>query len=426
MAATGERKRSLWAVGSAYVATRLFLISNNSPAVHPDTPSYQQTPSFTGHHTRPWVVPLVQYLLTERQVVIVQAILGALAFFALACAIASTLHDSRARTGVMALVLLLGIVPRITYWDAMMLSESIAISMTLLLIAALVWIDRLPAGAVVLIFTLWLFTRDGHLYLGLLLLIGLAWWGVRNQRVAVPIGVAVIVGWGFFAAANNSVIEGYNVSANVAYRIAPNQSEWTWFLDAGMPESLAFATTQPLERHQELTGDPTFLNWSTTVGPSTYLRFLLEHPRFTFGAIPHVFVGGGIAGESLVDHTRARVLQTPGPNFVWPQNASRYTFILVWAAALTACLLWWTRRLDRRWVLPGALIASTVPHAVLAYQASPYEIARHGVILSLVLVVAAWWCIALGADALLARSSDQPEVASADECNDLHELERVG
>ena len=181
-------------------------------------------------------------------------------------------------------MLLLGIVPRITYWDAMMLSESIAISLTLLLIAALVWIDQLPAVAVVLIFMLWLFTRDGHLYLGLLLLTGLAWWGWRNQRVAVPIGVAVIMGWGFFAAANNSVIEGYNVSANVAYRIAPNQGQWSWFFNQGMPESDAFATTQPLERHKELTDDPTFWHWSTTVGPHTYLRFLVEHPRFTFGA----------------------------------------------------------------------------------------------------------------------------------------------
>lgn len=406
MAVLDWRDRSLWAVGTSYVATRLLLVSAVSPAINPDTASYQEPPSFTGQHSRPWVVPLVQYLLTERQVVIAQALLGAFAFVMLACALAGTLHDHRARVAAMAVVLLLGIAPRVTYWDAMMLSESIAVSLTALLIAALVWIDRLRPVVVVTIFALWLFTRDGHLYLGVLLLVGLAWWGWRNRRLTVPIGVLAMLAWGFVAAGNNSTIEGYNVSANVAYRVTPNHGEWAWFLDQGMPDSAAFADAQPFERNSNLTRDPTFWHWSTTVGPHIYLEFLLEHPRYTFAALPHVFTGSGIVGESLVDHTRSRMLETPGPNFVWPQQASRYTFIVTWAACLTACGLWWARRLDRRWLLPGALIASTVPHALLAYHASPYDIARHGVVLSLVLVVASWWCIALGADALLSRSRE--------------------
>jgi hypothetical protein len=51
---------------------------------------------------------------------------------------------------------------------------------------------------------------------------------------------------------------------------------------------------------------------------------------------------------------------------------------------------------------------------LLAYHASPFEIARHGVILSLVLVVAAWWCIGLAADGFLARSSALPGAAGMD------------
>src|SRR5688572_1683252 len=101
MTALDWRNQSLWAVGSSYVATRLLLIANSPPAIHPDTAGYQEPPSFAGHHTRPWVVPLVQYVLTEGQVVVIQALLGAFAFLALACALASTLHDWRARVGVM-------------------------------------------------------------------------------------------------------------------------------------------------------------------------------------------------------------------------------------------------------------------------------------------------------------------------------------
>jgi hypothetical protein len=157
-----------------------------------------------------------------------------------------------------------------------------------------------------------------------------------------------------------------------------------------------------------------------------YLEFLVEHPAFTFGALRHVFVGGGIVGESLVDHTRSRMLATPGVDIVWPQEASRYTLALVGSAGLTACALWRRRRLDRRWLLPAAMIVSSVPHALLAYHASPYDIARHGVILSLVLVVACWWCIALGVDVVIARRSTGTVATSGAAPDGLRELDRVG
>ncbi len=47
------------------------------------------------------------------------------------------------------------------------------------------------------------------------------------------------------------------------------------------------------------------------------------------------------------------------------------------------------------------MAASTVPHALLAFHVSPFEIARKGVILAFVLVVACWWMIALAIDSWL-------------------------
>ncbi len=228
-------------------------------------------------------------------------------------------------------------------------------------------------------------------------------WGWRHQRQVVPVGVAVVLAWGFVAGANDDTIEGYNVAANVAHRISADDAQWLWFEEEGMPESDAFDAANPYGRQAGLIDDPVFWTWSATDGPGTYARFLLGHPLFTFSALHHMLVDGGIVDEALVDHTNSRIVTTPGPDIVWPREASWYTGLLAAAALLGSYLVFLSGRLDRRWLLPGLLAASSIPHAMLAYHASPFEIARHGVILSLVLVVAGWWVIALVADAAVGR-----------------------
>lgn len=70
---------------------------------------------------------------------------------------------------------------------------------------------------------------------------------------------------------------------------------------------------------------------------------------------------------------------------------------------ITACLLvlavlLMEGRLDRRFWLPIALLASTAPHALLVYHAAPIEIARHSTTLMLVLVTSCVWIFALSLD----------------------------
>jgi hypothetical protein len=72
-----------------------------------------------------------------------------------------------------------------------------------------------------------------------------------------------------------------------------------------------------------------------------------------------------------------------------------------------------TRRVDRRWVLPGLLVASTIPHALLVFHGTPLELGRHGAVMSLVLVMSCWWMIALAIDTRL--TAEAPSHGSGDE-----------
>ncbi len=134
----------------------------------------------------------------------------------------------------------------------------------------------------------------------------------------------------------------------------------------------------------------------------------MEHPRWTAVGLERLFIDGGIAPpESLVDHTAYEYTTSPGPNFAWPKEGSAFTIALALAALVGAVVTWRRHRFDRRWVVPAVMAGSTVPHALLAFHVSPFEIARKGVILAFVLVVACWWMIALAFDSWL--SGDDPD-----------------
>ncbi len=397
---------------TAYVLLRVALAARVHVIVpHLDAPSYQVPPSFTGAHSRPWVVPALYSFVDGHAATLVQAALGGLAFVVLALAIGSTIRDQRVRFVVMVIILLMGIAPRTTVWDVTLVSESVALSLTAILIAVLVWIDRLPWGVVATVFTLWVFTRDAHLYLGVLVLIGVGTWVWRRREWTLFVVMALVLAWAGLASRNNDTIEKYNVAINTAWHTSQDADMLRWFELRGMPASNAFASGDFDTRQVELLEDERFMQWAATDGPGLYLRYLATHPGFTFEALVAVFENGDApVPQSLVDNSYSKLGDSPlGPWVVWPSDASMYSGLL--SIAALACL-WFgarRRRLDAGYVLPVALLASTIPHALLAYHATPWELGRHGAVLALVLVVSGWWLVALTVDRAVRTETVEPE-----------------
>jgi hypothetical protein len=381
-----------------------FVVGAQIVTIHPDTPSYQRAPDFFGGDWRPWLYPLINWLLPNVGVVIFQTALSAVAFVALAFAVASTMRTETLRAVAVLVVLLLGASTRNTLWDSYMLTESIAVSLTALVIAALIYWERVPGWAWLTLFACWIFTRDAHLYLGALLLAGcviLAW---HHRRPVALIGMVVVMVWAVLAGQRNHDSEHYAVTVNVAFHAGRDVDKFVWFVDEGMPVSAGFLIPDFNDRFSYMLGDPEFQDWVAREGAATYARYLATHPAFTLGALRSVFVDRGIAVESLVDETYWHLAddEPAGVPWVWPADGNLYTLVLVAASIVGSLLvLLGGGGLDRRWILPAVLMMSTVPHALLAYHGTPWELARHGVVPAFVLVISAVWVIGLASDRAL-------------------------
>lgn len=399
-------RRSHWylvpCVAAAYIATRVAIAVWVGPHAHPDTTGYIDYPvSFTGSSPRPWVASILMRL-GEYPFIAIQAAVSAVGFLVLGAAIAATLRDRRIQIATVILFALLGLSPRVTGWDGMLLTESLALGFTALLVACLIHIGRVPWWVTTIVFTLWLFTRDAHLYLAVMVLAGVVVWAVRARRWILPAALSVSLLWGAFAYSNDDTVEGMNVTINIAWYAGTDVDTFRWFLAHDMPLFNVWSIRDFNERWPALYNEPAFRHWAETDGQRVYAEYLATHPTFVLGAVRYLVETTPREYDTLLDHPHAtfEIARTTGLP-VWPDRGVEYTWLLLAASVLGALLAARAGRLDSRWILPGLLVGSAVPHAILAYHATPSEVARHGLVLAFTLIVAGWWMIALAADVLL-------------------------
>jgi len=401
------RDLKTWAVVAAgYLAVRLALIVGWSPVEVNDSASYERI-SLVGDAPRLWVYPVVR-TLPNGVVMFLQVAISAIAFVVLAAAVASTVTDRRVRVGVAGVVLALGVTPRVTVWDGVMLSESLAISMTALLLAVVVRWRALPGSVIVAAFIGWVFVRDAHAVLGVAVAacLGVLLW--RERRRATAVAVAVVALWGVAATQNDRYVEGFNVTANVAHRIARDPGHLVWFERHGMPsvDTTVTSTPEGLALQGELNSDETFQDWAAGPGATTYARFLATHPGFTLSGLAYLVADDDVIAEAMFDQPFGTYTDPNAQwlSVLWPNEGSIWmTTSAVVGLAGVALLV---GRRDRRWMLPAALIASTIPHALLVYHGAPIEIARHATVMNLVLVVGCVMAISAAVDLLLVGSAD--------------------
>jgi hypothetical protein len=155
----------------AYVGLHLACVAGLRAARYPDTPSYLRDPDFTGGATRLWTVPLFNWILPSDALRVGgQAVLAAASWWILAAVASDLIEDRRVRLGLRGVLLVLGLTHAVVTWNAVILSESLAISLTVLLIAGWLWYGRRPsmqrAGAVLVVTVLWTFARQAHVVAG--------------------------------------------------------------------------------------------------------------------------------------------------------------------------------------------------------------------------------------------------------------------
>jgi hypothetical protein len=427
-------RQPLVALALIYAAVRVLAFLEVDPRGFPDTGVYERVAAapllsegfLAGG--RPPTVPLAYKLLGgEEARVAGQLVLSIACWTWLAAATAAALRTPWLRVAGFAAVLGLSLSHEIQLWDAALLSESIALSLTAALAASWLQLIRRPtAGGVAVMLAvsaLWALSRDPNAYLLIAVAAVLAaslpaLEGRRGLRGMAAAGLVMIAAGSVFSAGAGYPRWLYPVQNLVALRISADPEGLEHFERAGMPVSDRFLE---LSERQRLTGVRPFAHpgelhyspgneaefmpfqlWLAEHGRGAYGGYLLTHP----GA---VLDGVGPALTALADPRVDRYAANVGPaeapvlsglaftGGVWP--------MALWLAVALGLAVAVAARggARREWALPGFMLAAAAPFALFVYHAGAQELDRHMLVPSLLLRLGALLLIMMALDALVAR-----------------------
>jgi hypothetical protein len=420
-----EERRTVGAVLVGAALLRIVAVIGQQAFVYVDSADYEVL-DFSGRARRPWVTPLL-YSLTDSTAIriVLQASIGAACWSFLAVVASSMAEDRRARWAILLSILGLSLTTTVTNWDTAMLSESMALSLTALLLATLLRVaQRRTTAAVVAAvgaWALWIFTRQNHLVLAVLVvatvavLIAVGW---ARRRVVDRVLALLLAGFvlvGLLAASSyrsNTEIIDFNVATVLGARVLPDAGDAAWFHDHGMPAPAdvpAGAAASP----EQLLDDPTFAAWLHEDGVRTYGRFLAVHPWATLTRPLEGFVSDR---APFGDAARADEVLLAGPDsygvgrevipepvedlLFQPGSAGTVVFALVAVVALTV-RRWRDHGPDGRWLVPLVALGLQWPALTAVWHASVAELSRLALPSVVVIRVAIVLQLALLTDAWL-------------------------
>ena len=291
------------------------LSSVSTPRVYanfPDSHTYIPV-SFLGHAVRLWTIPVVYFFGgTSGGRVALQIAIGAACWIVLAVQVGRVLQVRIIRLVAQAVILLISLCAPVLQWNRIILSESLSISLTVLLLAtSLALARRMDVRALsvfLVVVVLWTFTRQVQAFVVFALAIPfivLAWKRSDLRRVALigVLGIAVVGVWGTVTALQTSTVSPGRLAATnpsevqlagiVQFRAVDDHGEITYLHDHGLPYTSTlkspppFTTVgQPVNVTQfadpfaeyRLADDPAFKRWADQKGQSVYLKYLITHP----------------------------------------------------------------------------------------------------------------------------------------------------
>lgn len=403
----------------------LFTVLRIGSAIHgprflQDSPSYLKL-SFLGHEPRLWTVPLLFNLLGGDQArEAFQVVLGTAAWQVLALTLTRSVGNRQIGLVAGAVVLLLGLAPMVTVWDADMLSESITISLTVLMVAGCLELGRrqevgLLVGMVVLV-CLWVFARQENVYVFLVLLpfaMVLAVWRLpRRAGAAVSVALLLVGGWAGYdvEVGQQHAPANFVMLYNAAELTLDRHSMAVFFERRGEPVAAVAAAARmrvpgPLQGAAvaALVDDAAFRAWVRTRFQGAFVSYAMQRP----GQVFLVPLGRLFANVSRAPYhfegSPRRIVPGFVTGLVWSDGDDLDLWVgLALAAALAgACAALRVR--VRHVAVLGALVIATVVMTLLSYDLATEDYGRlfapDGLCLRLLLLLT----IALAADALIVR-----------------------
>ncbi len=359
---------------------------------------------------RPPLMPIVLKLLGGglRLFIVFQCAVAALCWAALAAAAWAVVGGRRGPYVAAGLILAFSLTVPVVLWDQSALSESLAVSLLALTVAAGLQVAALPSrGAVINLLAataVWLLVRDSTAVVALLggaALVGmLAVRHVRDRRrggagpalrtpvAALAVGVLVL-GFAATVASSRGQRQVYPLRNVLEVRVLPYPERVRWFADHGMPQAEEFVGDEARRPFEEAgrapvvyitDGDPDLRPWFAWLaedGRATFTRWLATHPWYVldepFRAPERTFnnAAGDRSFYASPDQRRVPLVDRQLAQRTW----------VVGAVALLAVGYATARRRITPPLVTGAVTAAlAVPHGLLAWHLDGMETARHLVV----------------------------------------------
>jgi hypothetical protein len=430
---------------AGFLAGRVVLWFREPVLPSPDSPSYRgesagltlaDVLSFSGHSPRLWGTPLFYAVFPDDSArAFGQWVVGSVAWVLLAVVLCGRLRSVIARVVATMAVLGLGLLPQVTSWDFVIMSESLSISLGVATLALLIWF--LGGGGWPALIALtptafwWTFIRpETRLMVGfvIVVLVGYAVLGKvgRARRLAVAGAATVLlvaVGWvtaitpamdsAYAARARNGLtLTEATFVYRLRHQIMPNpQIMAVYQNDLGMPGCPA--AQRIAERRAWSTGPffeaylacPDLVAWGHRNAGSSGYRFVQAdlglYLRHTLRILPAT-LSGQVA-------RRSAVLPTPVERAAFPRG--RTVLVALAAAFLTALAVAGVAGAFRRgrtlvYTSLGIVVAcAAAVTAELMYAAGDY--ARFGIQEALLSRLAIVLMAAAAIDALIHRLAGQ-------------------
>ncbi len=303
-----------------------------------------------------------------------------------------------------------------------MLSDSIAISLTVFLVAAWIAVYRAPTpwtvAGVLVATTLWTFARELHVYvtavIALVVVVGTI---VRRARAlwwVVAAGLVVIGTVGVLDRRSNDETAKENLAGVIGARVLPDHETRQWFVDAGMPAMTELAEGRRIPTRN---CSPSLSSWSgpgSAVGsctPASWSRIrrrrsMVRCENCSKSARPSPRIRPGVPCCCRRPSLRALtpglppvvedVLFDPG------RTGALLTLALI---TLTTWLMVSARHgADRRSHVPLLVVGASLVYVAAAWHGSVFEPGRHAMPAAIAIRVGLIALLAVTADAALGGS----------------------
>jgi hypothetical protein len=302
------------------------------------------------------------------------------------------------RLALVVAVAWLGLTSPVTSWDRALLSESLSISLAVVLTALVVRCFAAPTRRVVVttavVGVVWALARQNNALvlgaLGVLVLVVVVVVRPRRRLLAALGAAFVVTGLvGVVMATSETTIQRANTTQIIVRRLLPDASYRVWLFDHGLPR------TEVVERYAEagepgdygeiyrrffaLVTDPEFEAWLRRDGSSTYLRFVAAHPGYVVSTLftDHDPVRGLMTGAD-VQESRSTLVDALDALW-WPRSPVAQVLSGLALTALVGVIVTSRRRAG---ALPsgagaaGCVIGAGVANLVLVTHSAGAEFAR--------------------------------------------------